>query len=742
VLLLASLIGCRERPSEGAQVERVLAGPKARTAQTPSPVIDLLRIAPDCDLEHRGLVLELGETGSEARDRFSFAKPPLWPRVTHGGTTYARIDQRRASFEFWVDAPLTVRTLTALARPGGVDRAAVTIDQHRVTTLRPGPSPEVSVSKIREITLAPGPHRLTLDLPGRSDTARTFDVAWIRLGGPSDDPSDLPPARRDVLREVDVGGDQRPAVVLRSGGAFRCAVWVPKGARVRTEIGLWGTGSGGAELAAIDSGARTVLSSYLLDSKEEQPAWRAVDLDLGAYGGRAVELELRATGVTSGTRLAFAGPRVVVPDVPEATIPRAKRAIVITLSGLLREHRPATFAEYGLPSLASFARAATFYPEYRNATTSVLGVMASVLTGLEPWQHGVSEDTDRLPQSRPTFAETLAAGGGEAGFFSGVPLSFEGFGLGRGFERYVSISPAEDRSATDPLDEAQAWLGAHQADEGAVLAIVHLRGAHPPFDIDRDRTRGLPPKEYGGDLDARRAAIQLADIRARRPVARQQMPEEDWQRLESLRRAALLDLDARLARFFTWLGATFADDSTLLIVMGDVPAGERPHIPYEENAPLSEEYLRSLLLVQHPGGHLSGQTLSGLFTTTDITHTLGRSLDVELAPGSGALDLAHDQASTFAARRLQIAYRGGAYSALLGPMRLSGKDGQLPALCDISLDPSCSEDRRGRELTLLRALWAVARRRISPELERRPLAETREPEERLDNALIVWGLQR
>jgi len=715
----------------------------ARVAITPSPRVDLLDLAGDCDLDHQGLVLELGEKGSESRDSFSFAAPPAWPRVTHGGTTYARIDQRQARFDFWVGTPLTVSVLSALVLPGGADRAALAIDDQRIATLRPSAAPEVTRVKVRELTLAPGPHRLTLSLPGRSDAARTFDVAWIRLGTPSEDDSDLPPARRDILREVDIGGDQRPAVVLRSGSAWRCAVWVPTGARVHTDIGLWGTGSGGAEISAVSSGQRAVLSSYLLDSKEEKPAWRSVELDLSAYAGRAIELELRATGVTSGTRLAFAGPRLALPQAVQSPVPRAKRAIVIALSGLLREHRPDSFAEHGLPSMAAFARSATFYPEYRNPTTSVLGVMASLLTGQEPWQHGVAEDTDRLPTSRPTLAETLAASGGQAGLFTGVPLSFEGFGLGRGFERYVSISPAEDRAATDPIDEAQAWLSAHQTDDGPVLAVLHLRGGHPPFDIDLDRARALPPKEYGGDLDARRAAIQLGDIRARRPVSRQQMPEEDWQRLESLRRAVLLDLDARLARFFTWLSATFPDDATLLVVMGDIPAGERPHIPYEDSASLSEEYLRSLLLIRHPGGHLLSRTIPGLFTTTDLTHTLGRSLDVELASGStSALDLAHEAATTFAARRLQIAYRAGAYSALLGPMRLLGKDGQLPALCDISLDPSCLEDRRDRDLTLLRTMWTVARRRIGPELERRVAPETRDPDERLDNALAVWGLAR
>ena len=738
-----ALLSCRNPENREMPEPAPAVLPTTRQVSTPKPVIDLLAMAEDCDLDQGGLVLDLGEAGAESRGDFSLKKEPTWPRVTHGGSTYARLDQSRASFGFWVGSPLTISAISALVRAGGSDRAAVTIDEQRLATLRATEQPDVATTKVRELVLAPGPHRLTFSLPGRADMPRSFDVSWVRLGAVGQGPSNLPGARRDVIREVEIAGDQRPAVVLRSGGAWRCPVWVAPGTRARTEIGLWGSGAGSAELAVISGGQRAVLSSLRFTKGDEAQRWQAVDLDLSSYQGQAVELELRATDLGSGARLAFANPRLALPEAPGAQVPRAQRAIVVVLSGLLREHRPATLAAAGLPTLASFARSATFYPEYRNPTTSTLGVVASLLTGLEPWQHGLAEDTDRLPKSRPTLAEALAAGGGEAGFFTGVPLSFEGFGLGRGFERYVSISPTEDRAATDPIDEAQAWLLAHQGHTEPLLSILHLRGAHPPFDVDRDRARGLPPKEYGGDLDARRAGIQLAEIRARRPVTRQQMPEEDWQRLESLRRTALLDLDTRLAGFFTWLTASFADEATLLVVMGDVPAGERPHIPYEGHAPLNEEYLRTLLLVRHPGGHLSGQAVPGVFTTTDLTHTLARSLNVELVLESpSAIDLAQAEAVALASRRLQIAYREGAYSALLGSMLLVGQDGRTPALCNLSLDPSCLEDRRGSELGLLRTMWTSAERRIAPELEQRPPGENRDAEERLDHALTVWGLER
>jgi hypothetical protein len=732
-------LGCRERPQPPEESATETA-PVDRPALALPRTVRLLDLAHDSDLDHGGLVLELGEPGAEAAGDFSLQPVPAFPRVTHDGSNYVRVDQRQATFAFWVGAPLDVRSISALVRAGGSDRALVTIDDRRIGTLRAPADSDVVSFKTRDLVLQPGPHRLSLSLSGRADQPRSLDLSWVRLGTSDTLDDDLPPARRDLVREVAIGSDQRPAIVLRNGGAFRIPLWIPKAARIRAAVGLWGSGEGTAEIAVYSAGQRVLLHTSSLDEGASVQHWRPIDLDLAAYAEQAVELELRASGVSSGARLAFANPELTLPEMPGGPVPKARRAIVLVLSGLLREHRPSTMADFGLPTLASFSRTATFYPEYRNPTTSSLGIVASLLTGQEPWQHGIGEESDRLPQSRPTLAEALAASGGDAGFFTGVPLSFEGFGLARGFERYVSISPAEDRGATDPIEEAQAWLGAQQGHTGSLLSIVHLRAAHPPFDIDRDRARTLPPKEYGGDLDARRAAIQLSEIRARRPVARQQMPEEDWQRLESLRRAALLDLDARLSRFFTWLTSSFNDDGTLLVVMGELPAGERPHIPYENHAPLTEEYLRTLLLVRHPGGHLAAASVPGVFTTTDLTHTLARSLGVELVePNTEAIDLAHPQASTAAGRRLHIAYREGSYSALLGQMLLFGEVGRLPSLCNSTLDPSCLENRRDQQQTLLRAMWGTIERRIGPGLEHRPAAESREPEERLDHALEVWG---
>jgi arylsulfatase A-like enzyme len=300
----------------------------------------------------------------------------------------------------------------------------------------------------------------------------------------------------------------------------------------------------------------------------------------------------------------------------------------------------------------------------------------------------------------------------------------------------------EDRSATAPIDEAEAWLSEHQSDDRPRLAFIHLRGGHPPFDIDRDTARTLPPAEYGGDLDARRAAIQLSEIR-QRPRVRQRMPEEDWTRLFALQKAALLRQDQRISEFLAWLSQTGLDQDTLLVVMGDVAAGDRPKIPFSLRASVREETTQTLLVVGHPDGRRAGTTSRLALSTVDVSRTIAGYLGIDL-PGAWprAIDFGEESMRGQAEMREQIAYRAGEYATSLGPYLLRGEDGKRPSLCLLSLDPGCLEDRSSSQPIATRTLWTSTWLELSSRLTALPEPIKRDVDPELEAALTVWGVPR
>jgi len=304
------------------------------------------------------------------------------------------------------------------------------------------------------------------------------------------------------------------------------------------------------------------------------------------------------------------------------------------------------------------------------------------------------------------------------------------------------VPPQKDEAATAPLMAARKWLEAAKLHDGPVLSFIHLRGAHPPFDVSKDEARTLPPQEYGGDLTPRRAAIQLSNIRARSRQRHRRMPEEDWRRVDSLQQAALLKQSDALVEFIEWLRKEDAYQDTLLIVVGDVGAGSRPKIPFPEKSQLDEDQLAVPLLVKFPGDHQKNQHVRGHFAPRDLTHTIAKALGIEFSSPKDGIDLRQKEAARAALARPHIALQLPEYSVRMGRSLLRGEDRKAPRLCLPEVDPKCAVDRSEEQLTEAKALWfttwSVLGSALSTEKEPARIEEDLE----LENALTVWGFHR
>jgi hypothetical protein len=197
-----------------------------------------------------------------------------------------------------------------------------------------------------------------------------------------------------------------------------------------------------------------------------------------------------------------------------------------------------------------------------------------------------------------------------------------------------------------------------------------------------------------------------------------------------------------LSQLVAWLREHGAYDDTLLVVMGDVGAGERPLIPYDESAPLSEEFLAVPLVVKFPQGFARGKYISGRFAPRDVTQTVLSSLGLSDSLADDVIDLGTSEAEERAKGRPHIAYRDHSYSLVYEGTRLWGSDGKAPRLCEPSLDPQCMDDRADQQIMRSRALWLYLWSELSE-----PLSQPRRGEEipedlEFENALTVWGERR
>jgi hypothetical protein len=203
----------------------------------------------------------------------------------------------------------------------------------------------------------------------------------------------------------------------------------------------------------------------------------------------------------------------------------------------------------------------------------------------------------------------------------------------------------------------------------------------------------LPPADYPGLIEPRRAAQVLATLSKKRTNV--DLAPPDRERLLALATVALTGQDRGLGALVEALRAAGLWSDTLLIVTGAVASGAGDPIPYGEGRDLSEESLALPLLVHFPGDALGGRRVAEPTDLRDITRTAARALGLSLPAEVRGQDLAQVAAGLpEASLEPQLATLGDRYSIRSGTLILSGRRGAAPSLCDLALDPACAFDRR------------------------------------------------
>ncbi len=188
--------------------------------------------------------------------------------------------------------------------------------------------------------------------------------------------------------------------------------------------------------------------------------------------------------------------------------PRPERVVLVTIDTLRADHLGCYGARVSeTPALDALARRGVRFATAIAPTPLTLPSHASLLTGLDPPNHGVRNNgTFALEPGIPTLAARL----GEAGFataaFLGAVVLDRQYGLARGFDvyddsmtlrRHVGETGFAERRADRVVDAALAWL------EGApsrFLLWVHLYDPHADYDPPSPFKEAWAAAPYAGEV--------------------------------------------------------------------------------------------------------------------------------------------------------------------------------------------------------------------------------------------------
>lgn len=231
---------------------------------------------------------------------------------------------------------------------------------------------------------------------------------------------------------------------------------------------------------------------------------------------------------------------------------------------------------------------------------------ASILTGLNPSRHGVTDFGVPLAASHRTLAELLKTKGYHtAAFIGAVILDSNGLapGLDRGFDFYDNFpanAPAAshwgrvERRGGDVVRRAQRWLTTHRT--GPRFVWVHLYDPHDPYE---------PPPPFDAQYRGRPYDGEIAYA------------------------------DSALGQFLSFLDRNGWYRDALIIVVGDHGEGLGEHQEETHGIFLYDSTLHVPLIVKLPGGQSAGEELGNQVRTTDILPTV---LELVGFPASAEFD--------------------------------------------------------------------------------------------------------
>lgn len=217
----------------------------------------------------------------------------------------------------------------------------------------------------------------------------------------------------------------------------------------------------------------------------------------------------------------------------------------------------------------------------------------TILTGLLPSSHGVTDFGIPLAPSHPTMAELLAQHGYHtAAFIGAVILDSKSLapGLDRGFEFYDNFpehsSTKErwgrvERRGGDVVKRAEAWMTAHP--RGPRFVWVHLYDPHDPYE---------PPSPYSTTYKDRLYDGEIAYA------------------------------DSALANFVVYLKTHGWYENSVVIVVGDHGEGLGEHHEDTHGIFLYDSTIHVPLILKLPGAAKAARVVDAQVRTTDILPTV------------------------------------------------------------------------------------------------------------------------
>jgi arylsulfatase len=289
-----------------------------------------------------------------------------------------------------------------------------------------------------------------------------------------------------------------------------------------------------------------------------------------------------------------------------------------------------------LPALRPLIENGTLFERVYVTQTETTPSIGSMLTGLQPWKHGVQALYTSLHPDNVTLAEMLRERGYQtAAFVSSFVMSRRFSGLDQGFDVYDDF--VEDRErfrenferrAAGTLGLARVWLEKRDPRRPFFL-FVHLIDPHGPYD---------PPSPF----DARFRSVDKIPIAGVIPAYQAFPGQTDLNFYRDRYDGEVAYLSEQLRGFLDFLRQEQLFDPTLMLFIADHGESLGEHgIYFEHGWDTHEEVARVPFIVKPPAGRgARGSRVAPPVSAVDLLPTTLEMLGLPQLPGLDGRSLA------------------------------------------------------------------------------------------------------
>jgi arylsulfatase A-like enzyme len=586
--------------------------------------LDLQALAHLADVDHHGLYMDFG---TPARMHYTMGR---WHNgfltdVQAGERDFTRMGtDARAWFHVDEAGPLTLRFR---GRPIGSDAIVVYVNGRRAGQVDfEGNGVQEHDVAVEASLVEAGENALMLRASETrtvqgEEVAAELDSIWV-FEGEAPEGELSPPLYSELVRELDVGGQSRDAVVVHAPTTVRWYAEIPESARLAFAVGAAGEGASGTARVTVtpEGGEPSRVFEAELSNR-----WNDQLVDLSPFAGEVVRLEVAVEGEAEA--VGIAAPSIVVP-LPEEALEEARaQSVIVLLIDTLRASKLRPYdpdSRVRTPTLEAFAEEGVVFEQAQAPENWTKPSVASVLTSLTPMTHNTKEQGSSLSSSALMLSEVFQQNDFATASFIANGYVSDRYGFDQGWDHYTNyIREERNTEAGNVFDEAIEWIEAHRDER--FFAYIQTIDPHVPYDPPDDTLELYDAGEYDGPISPRRTGHQLEDAKA----GRMELSARDQRRLEALHDGEITYHDREMAEFVERLRELGLYDEVIFVVTSDHGEEFNEHGSWGHGHSIFQELLHVPLMMRW-NGVMEPRRVAATVSTLDIAPTVLEATGIEI----------------------------------------------------------------------------------------------------------------